>query len=194
MPIIKPAPDDDFLAAVRALLDGCRILLDVGAGTGKTLAALGVPVKLGLDIHRPYLEHWPPMGGTAVPLNLSARMMPKIFLPKTVDAVSFIDSLEHLAAWEARSALSDAEAIARRVVLAFVPRGRFPQGKYDAWELGGEKYQQHRSAWEPEDLVALGYDVLVFAGFHDERNPAFQRAFPPGSPPVDALLAYKRLI
>lgn len=194
MPTITPTYGTDPFASMNALVAGCQTLLDVGAGIGQSVAAMAVPVKIGIDIHRPYLENWPQMNPAAIPLNLSANVLHKVFLPKTVDAVSFIDSLEHLTPVEARTALSDAERIARRVVLVFTPSGSFPQQDYDAWGLGGERFQRHHSTWQPEDFTALGYDVLVHVAFHNETNEAFRRAFGPGAPPVDALLAYKRLV
>lgn len=184
-----------IVTVINKLLAGCGTLLDVGAGIGDILAALAIPVKLGLEIHRPYLEKWPRMEQTAIPLNLPASALGTVFLPKTVDAVSFIDSLEHITAAEAMTALAEAERIARRIVVVFTPRGDFPQHGLDLWGLGGETYQAHRSAWEPGDFVPLGYTVLVFPGYHSEAtNPAFLAAFGPDAPPVDALLAFKRTV
>lgn len=193
MPTVARAEDRDPFAFANDLLAGCSTLLDVGAGTGDTLARLNVQVKLGLDIHRPYLEHWPPMSGIAIPLHLPARALRRVFLPRSIDAVSFLDSLEHLPPQEARKVLRAAEHIARKLVLIFTPRGFFPQQAFDARGLGGDRHQQHLSGWEPGDFTVLGYDVLVFSGFHGEENEAFLRAFGPGTAPVDALMAYKRV-
>lgn len=193
MPCVRCVETGTPFVTINELLIGCETLLDVGAGTGGSIAAMQVPVMLGLEVYRPYLELWQPTERITLPLNLPAKSLSRAFLPKTVDAVTFIDSLEHLDRAQAYLSLSDAETIARRIVVVMTPRGFFPQRGYDAWGLGGEHYQEHRSGWEPEDFTALGYDVLIFTGFHTDTNESFRRAFGPGAPPVDALVAYKRM-
>jgi len=193
MPTITSISGGDPIESINGLLGGCRTLLDVGAGIGLSVAAMRVPIRIGLDIHRPYLEHWPAMEPAAIPLNLPAHALRTVFLPKTIDAVCFIDSLEHLPEKEAKAALADAECIAGRIVAIFTPRGNFPQGESDVWGMGGEEHQRHRSSWEPEDFAGLGYNVLIFIGFHGDWSEPFRRAFGPGASAVDALVAYKLL-
>ena len=193
MPMVKTVEGNPF-QRINELISGCTTLLDVGAGIGISTSAMRVPVRIGIDVHRPYLLKWPTMEPVAIPLNLAAQRIGRVFLPKTVDAVCFIDSLEHLSDQQARITLRESEAIARRIVIIFTPRGAFPQQNFDAWGMGGERYQQHRSIWEPEDLIGLGYDVLIYKDFHGEWSDAFRLACGPGAPPVDALLAYKTLL
>lgn len=169
---------------------GCRSVLDVGTGLMDSLALVPCRVKLGLDAHRPYLLNRRDPDG--IPINAPAQQLEELFVPDAVDLVMLIDVVEHFTADAAREVLRQSETVAARLVMLFTPRGEFPQAGFDAFGLGGERYQQHRSAWEPEDLVALGYQVIVFSGYHGPGNQSFVEGFGPSAPPVDALLAYKR--
>jgi hypothetical protein len=169
----------------------CRSVLDVGTGRMDSLALAPCAVKLGLDAHRPYLLNR--VGGDGIPINAAAQQLEELFVPDAVDLVMLIDVLEHFEADQARAVLRQAESVAARLVMLFTPRGEFPQERFDAFGLGGEEYQRHRSAWEPEDLVGLSYRVIVLRDYHGPANESFVEAFGPAAPPVDALLAYKTL-
>ncbi len=155
----------------------------------RSLATLPCPVKIGLEAHRAYLEHREV--GDAVPINASALEIERLFIPGAVDLVTLIDVLEHFTPDDAFEVLRQVETVAKRRVLLFTPRGAFPQEGHDAFDLGGEELQRHRSTWEPDDLVGLGYHVTVLEDFHDARNESFVEAFGQNAPPVDALLAWK---
>lgn len=174
---------------LRRLAADCDSVLDVGTGLMSSLELVGCRVKLGLDAHRPYLEQR--RVRDAVPIHASATDLERLFVPGAVDLVTLIDVIEHFTADDAREVLRQAESVARRRVVLFTPRGEFPQEGYDAFGLGGEDYQRHRSAWEPEDLAELGYRVVVLLGYHTSGNTSFVEAFGPDAPPVDALLAYR---
>jgi hypothetical protein len=146
-------------------------------------------IKLGLDPHRPYLEHRETKA--AIPINASGLEVERLFVANAVDLVTLIDVLEHFSPEDAAEVLRQVETVARRKVVIFTPRGSFPQEGHDPFDLGGENFQRHRSTWEPYDLVELGYRVVVLNDFHDVRNSSFVKAFGPQAPPVDALLAWK---
>jgi hypothetical protein len=182
-------PPSSYRHLVRILAADCTSVLDVGTGLMRSLGQLPCPVKIGLDAHRPYLTRREVTG--AVPINANALEIERLFVPGAVDLVTLIDVLEHFPPEDAREVLRQVETVARRRVVLFTPRGRFPQEGHDLFGLGGEELQQHRSTWESDDLVELGYRVAVLADFHDARNEAFVKAFGPDAPPVDALLAWK---
>jgi hypothetical protein len=152
------------------------------------LAQIPCRTRLGLEPHRPYLETRVFHG--AVPLNASGLELERLFVANAVDLVTLIDVIEHLTSEDARGLLRQAESVARRRVVLFTPRSDFPQD-HDPFGLGGEAWQRHRSAWEPEDFTALGYKVVVLRGFHGPWNESFVEAFGPGAAPVDALMAWK---
>jgi hypothetical protein len=183
------APRPSYRPLVRLLAADCHSVLDVGTGMMRSLADLPCPVRIGLDAHRPYLEHREV--ADAVPINASALELDRLFVPGAVDLVQLTDVLEHFDSEQADRVLEQAARIARRRVLLFTPRGEFPQDDFDASGLGGEELQQHRSTWEPEELERRGYRVIVMRAFHGPWNQAFVAAFGAGAPPVDALLAFR---
>ncbi len=183
------APRLAYRPMLRNLASGSRSVLDVGTGLMHSLADLPCPVKIGLEAHRPYLEHR--RVPEAVPVNASALELEAIFVQGSVDLVSMIDVLEHFEPADAASVLRQAESVAHRRVVLFTPRGHFPQEGHDAFGLGGEELQQHRSQWEPEDLTSRGYRVVVLEGYHGPWNSSFVESFGADAPPVDALLAWK---
>lgn len=179
----------NYRRLIHLLARDCHSVLDVGTGVMRSLAYLPCPVKLGLDAHRPYLEHREVAG--PVPINGSALDLEGLFVPGAVDLVTMIDVIEHFPAADAHDVLRQAAAVAAKRVVLFTPRGHFPQEAHDAFGLGGEDFQQHRSSWEPEDLTALGFRVIILDAYHDASNASFVEAFGPDHPPVDALLAFR---
>jgi hypothetical protein len=178
-----------YTALLRRLAAGSDSVLDVGTGLMGSLAFFPCRVKLGMDGYRPYLENR--LREDAVPINADARRLGELFLPRSIDLVTLIDVIEHFDDDAAREVLRHAELIARRRVVVAAPRGVFPQEGHDAFGLGGEEYQRHRSSWDVEDFTSLGYRVAVLKGFHDSRNESFVRALGRGARPVDALVAWR---
>jgi hypothetical protein len=185
---VAHAPRPALRAALRDLARDCDSVLDVGTGLMHSLADSPCKVRIGLDAHRPYLEHR--SVPDAVPVNASALEIERLFVPGAVDLVTMIDVLEHFERDDAVELLRQARAVARRRVVLFTPRGEFPQEDHDAFGLGGEELQRHRSTWEPEDLTALGLRVVVLDAFHGPWNQSFVEAFGPDAQPRDALLAW----
>jgi hypothetical protein len=179
-----------FRPLLLRLLHGSKTLLDVGCGPMTFLRELPVQTRVGVDAHRPYLEHADRDG--IVPVNLDARELRSVFVDRSFDAVTLIDVIEHFEEADALEVLRQIESIARRVCILFTPRGEFPQEAFDAYGLGGEQYQQHRSVWDERSLGAHGYRCVVLMGFHGPWNESFVEAFGPDAEPRDALLAWKR--
>jgi hypothetical protein len=182
------APREALRPLLRALAGGCRSVLDVGTGQMQSLVDVPCAVRIGLDAHRPYLEHR--LIPDAVPINASALDLERLFVSGAVDLVQLIDVIEHFERADADRLLEQAARVASRRVVLFTPRGAFPQEDVDHFGLGGEELQRHRSAWEPEDFTARGLNVIVLRGFHGPWNSAFVASFGPDAPPVDALLAF----
>jgi len=183
----------DFLPLLLERLKFAESILDIGCGTGLLLERFEAVVVVGLEIHRPYLIHREFHSPHIIPIHADARHINKLFLPKTFTAVTLIDSIEHFSMAEGKEVLAMAEQIASNRVVVFTPRGFFPQEDVDHYHLDGEFYQRHCSGWEPEDFLKIGYEVLVLKGFHHAENPAFRKSFGEDHPPVDAILAWKKV-
>ncbi|WP_040413576.1 class I SAM-dependent methyltransferase [Desulfosporosinus sp. OT] len=180
----------NFLAMVNELLVDSRTVLDVGCGIGTTLKEFCCPIKIGVDAHRPYLEN-AKSGEQFIKINFPAERLSELFLPNSLESVTLIDVIEHLEKGIALDVLRQVEVIAFKRVIVFTPRGFFKQIDVDHYGLGGESYQRHRSGWEVEDFQKLGYNVVVFNKFHDQKNKAFLQVYGKDAEPIDALLAWK---
>ncbi len=67
------------------------------------------------------------------------------------DAVYMLDVIEHMAKPTALDAIGLAVEVARKQVVIFTPYG-FMRQTEDAWGMGGETWQTHRSGWLPSDF------------------------------------------
>jgi hypothetical protein len=114
-------------------------------------------------------------------------------MPKTISTVLFNDSLEHFNKEDGLSILEMAEEIAVKRIIVFTPRGFFPQKGYDYFKLQGEEFQEHRSGWEANEFLDLGYHVIVFKGLHNSDNLSFLESFGKYHPSLDGILAWKDL-
>jgi hypothetical protein len=183
--------EKNWLAHTKQLVDSLPSLLDIGCGLCANMKYFDNLVKVGVDVHRPYLLNRVDRSPNVIPINIDATKISEIFLPKSFACVTFIDAIEHFPKETALQVLAAAEQIADTRVVVFTPRGVFPQAEFDYFKMGGEKFQAHHSGWEPEDFTALGYACVVYKGFHGPDNPSFVEAFGAGHDPVDALLAWK---
>lgn len=189
---VKVVDHKAFLVTINELLSDSRSVLDIGCGVGETIKDFCCPVKIGVDAHRPYLEHAKSKyGDEFTQLNFRAERLNELFLPKSLDSVTLIDVIEHFEKGVAWDVLRQAEVIAAKNVIVFTPRGFFKQLEVDHYDLGGETFQRHRSGWEVEDFQKRGYNVVIFRKFHDQRNKAFQDVYGKDAEPIDALLAWK---
>lgn len=76
------------------------------------------------------------------------------------DTVVLLDVIEHLEKGEAHEVLARSCEAARVQVIVYTPYGFVPQEK-DAWKLGGDFWQTHRSGWTPEDF-AHNWHIQLF--------------------------------
>ncbi|WP_068620034.1 class I SAM-dependent methyltransferase [Paenibacillus tuaregi] len=183
--------EPSFIPALRERLKFADSVLDIGCGIGVLWEQYDSKIIIGMDVHRPYLEHLVHLPRRAIPIHADARRARELFIPRSLSAVTLIDSLEHFTKEEGLQLLNDAETIARDQVIVFTPRGFFPQQGVDNYGLSGEQYQTHYSGWESEEFLELGYNVKVFKNFHHAENPSFVEAFGSDHPPVDAIFAWK---
>lgn len=180
-----------YHALLRLLASGCDSVIDVGTGDMRSLRFSPCRNRVGVEAHRPYLEHRAVDG--PVPVHADAMRLSELFVPGAADLVTMLDVLEHLDIEQAAEVLRQIETIAARRVVLATPRGFFEQDAHDVFALGlgGEELQAHRSGWEVADFIDRGYRVIVIEGFHGSQNQAFRRAYSGDTEPVDGLVAWK---
>ena len=134
-------------------------VLDVACGLSLKSQYIDCDLRVGVEIHRPFIERIEASVPYAV-VNADALTIDRLFLPKSFDLVLVLDVVEHLEKADAWRLIEMAEAIARVAVIIETPRGFVPQN-IDIWNGGGDTYQTHRSGWEPEEFTARGYEVRM---------------------------------
>jgi hypothetical protein len=182
----------DLMSLLNGLLVSSESVLDIGSGIGVLLEQYASRLILALDIHRPFLEQRVYKSAHIIPVNANAMRIERLFMPGSIAMVTLIDTIEHFTKTDGLTLLNKAEQIAGSRVIVFTPRGFFPQS-VDHYGLSGDRYQTHRSGWEPEEFEQLGYEVMILKNFHDSDNLAFVKSLGSNHPPVDALLAWKNV-
>lgn len=133
-----------------------RTVLDVGCGI-QPQDIFPRAESVRLDAHRPYLEE---ITGIRVWAEWQ-EFIPKL-LPGSFDAVVALDFLEHLPRRQGFRFLREAQRVAPYVVI-FTPEGWLEQ-THDGFDMGGEHWQTHRSAWTVADFD--GWRTTVMHDYH----------------------------
>lgn len=134
-------------------------VLDVGCGLSLKSQFIEADIRVGVDIHRPYLQKI----DAKVPyvcVNADVAQLEQLFLPRSFDLVLLLDIVEHLEKPAALELIRQAEIIAKRAVVIETPKGYLAQN-IDILGLGGDHFQTHRCGFEVEEFTAMGYDVVV---------------------------------
>lgn len=155
-----------------AALEGCDTVLDLGCGTASMVQHFcdGRRV-IGLDRYFPSLIENRLRTSYAAWVHADLRALP--FGPRSVDAVTALDVLEHLDKEEGAFRLAEWEMIARKRVILLTPNGFVPQPASD------NPWQEHRSGWTPEDFEERGYDVRGVYGWKRLRGAYARLRFRP---------------
>jgi len=143
-----------IIQTLREQLKDCDSALELGAGHFEMIGALGCRTRVGVEIHEPYIDRRI-CDRFVVPIRAEALTACKMFPSRSFDAVLLVDFIEHLKKETALTLLAEAERIARKIVYVHCPVGRHPQ-EGDAFGLGGDEYQRHRSEWHPEEFITRG--------------------------------------
>jgi len=130
-------------------------ILDLGCGKGINMSVINSSKRLfavGIDIFLPYLRECKRRGIYDEVLQCDVRNVP--FKSKSFDIVFCGQLIEHLDKEDAWSLIREAEGIARRRVIITTPVGMYKPVIFEE-----NLYQEHKSAWVPYELTALGYKV-----------------------------------
>ena len=128
-------------------------ILDIGCGKGHKMTTIGRSGRfytVALDIHLPYLKECKRYYDECILCD--ARALP--FRPKSFDIVLCTQVIEHLDKEAGWGLITEMQKIARRRVLISTPVGTY-KNRPPSWS----PYLEHKSAWLPDELKALGYHV-----------------------------------
>ncbi|MBN4056905.1 class I SAM-dependent methyltransferase [bacterium AH-315-J21] len=172
------SPEDSIRGQIIQVLQeqmkNCKSVLELGAGHFEMIDALTAPVRVGVEIHPPYIERRS-CSSSVVAIRYDATKVAELFTENSFDGVILIDFIEHLEKDTALQLLDDVARIARKTIFVHCPAGNHPQ-EGDAFGLGGEEFQLHRSSWEPEELESKGFATVVIDGFFDDKPECDPRA------------------
>jgi len=134
-------------------------ILDIGGGSGRTFKRIRrlVPVSYAveLDIFEAYISQ--AKAQNAYDDYILARASSLPFEDRSFDIIIALQLIEHMSKEEALIAIKEMERVAKKKVIITTPRGIYPQEAYD-----GNPYQEHKSAWDIDEMERLGYKVILY--------------------------------
>lgn len=168
-------------AIIQKYVDSSDIVLDIGCGImqattdviekhpipslseklkGKKIIPANLDCKMivGVDIWEKYLEKNKERY-IVIKTNVENT---EIFLDNSFDVVISLDVLEHIEKETSLKLLNEMERIARKRVIVYTPR-QFEsneENEEDAWKMGKNPFQLHKSLIKPEIFEQMGYKIM----------------------------------
>ncbi len=132
------------------LIEGDTVL-DIGAGL-RPMPWYTPKRHVCVEPHPPYADRLKAAGYEVwCETALSAIETIKSWVPGSIDAIYMIDVIEHMTREQGMDVLKVLAWLEPKQIVVFTPHGFLPQ-EGDAWGLGGEHWQRHRSGWKPADF------------------------------------------
>lgn len=135
----------------------CKSVLDVGAGI-RPMQWYRPQTHICIEPFGPYADVLEDAGMTVIPARATAALQ-----ALRAEAVYMLDVIEHMDKKEGQWALDLAVKAASRQVVVFTPVG-FHEQLTDAWGMGGDYWQMHKSGWLPAEFQAPWRTELVEDG------------------------------
>lgn len=126
----------------------CETVLDIGAGI-RPMGWYKPSVHTCIEPHRPYVEQLWAAGYDAICDHALHAL--RFIRPLAYDAIYMLDVIEHLERPLGKELLGTVYSLHPKQIVVFTPHGFLPQTG-DAWSMGGEQWQEHRSGWMPRDF------------------------------------------
>ena len=145
------------LSLKESLLD-CRIILDVGCGSGSPIKNFSKNFySVGVDLFKPALLE--SRNKRIHDDYVLADINNLCFRPNFFEAVLALDVIEHLEKIKGLRLIKTMEKIAKKKVIIITPNGYVPQGA-----RAKNIFQVHLSGWTVSDLKRLRYKVNGIVG------------------------------
>ncbi|HEV2178337.1 MAG TPA: hypothetical protein VGU20_31070 [Stellaceae bacterium] len=127
-------------------------VLDIGAGL-RPMGWYKPKRHICVEPHPPYAERLKAAGYEVwCETAASAVGTIKSWGPGSINAIYLLDVIEHMPRAEGEALLKVLPWLEAKQIVVFTPTGFMAQ-EHDAWGLGGEHWQKHRSGWTPEDFA-----------------------------------------
>lgn len=123
-------------------------VLDIGAGL-RPIGWYKPKQHICVEPHGPYADRLEAAGYKV--LKMTAHRALETDAWGDHCAVYMLDVIEHMTRSEGEEILARLREIGPKQIVIFTPTGFMPQ-EHDAWHLGGEHWQTHRSGWLPADF------------------------------------------
>jgi hypothetical protein len=143
----------------------CNRVLDIGAGI-RPMGWYEPRTHMCIEPHRPYAEQLWLAGYNAICDHALHAL--RFVHPGDYEAIYMLDMIEHLDREHGKQLLQAVYHLHPKQIVVFTPYGFLPQSG-DAWDMGGDFWQEHRSGWMPKDFP--GWDIQMsepplHASFH----------------------------
>lgn len=135
-------------------------VLDIGAGL-RPMGWYKPKRHICIEPHRPYAERLKAAGYEVWNETAAAALECVLTWPRqSIGAVYMLDVIEHMTRAEGERILRLLSWLEAKQIIVFTPKG-FMEQSHDAWNLGGEHWQTHRSGWLPADFPgwAISYPL-----------------------------------
>lgn len=147
-------------------LERVSSVLDLGCGRDSPIGRIKKNFfSVGVDIFKPSIKESQYKKIHDKYIFTDVLQIDKYFKERSFDAVIALDLIEHLAKKEALKLIKKMEKIARKKVIILTPQGFTRQDEYE-----DNPYQSHKSGWNIEEFLDMGYRVYGLRGFRFIRG------------------------
>lgn len=122
-----------------------------------------------VDPYLPYLKKLVLVDGLSL-VHMDALSFLSLCGNSSAGVVCVLDLIEHLQKENGFALIEEMKRVARRSVILYTPLGFLTQVG-DAWGLGGDFWQEHRSGWLPENFP--DWHTAVCRKLPGEKHGAF---------------------
>jgi len=171
--VINPADNlRDLYTCLTVATSDCESVLDLCCGFGEKLACTRAGFRVGVDIHKPYLDVACKKWGNRIYFVWEDALSYAFSCAYPFDGILLIDAIEHLEKQRGLDLISRCQEIAKRRLIVFTPEGVCPQD-HDTYEMGGDYAQTHKSTWTAEEMRTLGFKVALWENWHPGTEGTF---------------------
>lgn len=124
-------------------------VLDIGAGL-RPMGWYKPKLHICVEPHEAYADRLR-LKGYSVWGMTALEALDLAFGGPPIDAIYMLDVIEHMTRGASERALDLARALRPKQIVIATPDG-FLEQHGDAWGMGGEHWQEHRSGWTPADF------------------------------------------